>query len=48
MENFDHPYDLIMDKSTIFHQLIFSLEANERTKLISIAKRNKKAKLNET
>ena len=41
LENFAHPYDLILDKKTIFHQLIFSLDADERKKLIEISKRNK-------
>ncbi len=41
LENFGHPYDLILDKKTIFHQLIFSLDADERKKLIEISKQNK-------
>jgi len=43
LENFDHPYDLILDKTTIFNELIFSLDSAERTKLIEIAKKKKKS-----
>lgn len=43
LENFGHPYDLILDKTTIFNELIFSLDSAERTKLIEIAKKKKKS-----
>ena len=40
LQDFGHPYDLIVDSTTIFHDLIKSLESAEKKKLIDIAKNN--------
>ncbi len=44
IENFGRPYDLLKDRRTILHSLVFSLDKSEREKLIEAAK-NVKDKL---
>ncbi len=40
IENFDRPYSLLKDKTSIFHELIFNLEKSEAYRLVQIAKFN--------
>ena len=37
--NFGRPYELIQDESTILHDLVFSLDKQEREKLVEMAKK---------
>ncbi|CAF0703154.1 unnamed protein product [Brachionus calyciflorus] len=39
VQNFGRPYELIEDESTILHDLVFSLDKQERDKLIEMAKK---------
>ena len=43
IENFAPPYDLVMDKKTIFYELIHNLEKSESTRLIQMAKKATKS-----
>jgi hypothetical protein len=40
IESFGRPIDLIQDQTSIFHELIYSLDPSESKRLIKIALRN--------
>jgi hypothetical protein len=47
IENFGPPYDLLMDKKTIFYELIHNLEKSETIRLIQMAKKSSTSKTTE-
>ena len=47
IENFGPPYDLLMDKKTIFYELIHNLEKSETIRLIQMAKKSSTSKITE-
>ena len=38
MESFDHPYELLKDRNSIFYELVHNLEKPEASRLIQTAK----------
>ena len=38
LESFDHPYELLKDRSTVFYELVHNLDKPEASRLIQTAK----------